>query len=100
MTDAEKRNEIAAMVVERNELRRTITCLTNKLDRIATALAQVAAAVKAEEPLSIVAGDSRGIAAGQDGVMLPPGEEIVETQTSLIVARERLAELERRIDSV
>ena len=98
MTREEQNAELIAMVAERNALRREIVCLENKLERIAQALRQVNAAIGAKSKLHVIQGD--GIAAGIDGVTLPPISDILETQNRRIEAEERLAVLNWRIDGV
>ena len=97
MTESERQIEIAAMVTERNTLRREITCLENKLERIVEALRGVIAAIASKKKLHVIQGD--GIASFE-GATLPPINDILETQNRLVEAEDRLALLDQRIDGV
>ena len=98
MTKGEQENEIAAMVAERNQLRRTIACLDNKLDRIEKALLHVGGAIRNRKRIYAVRDE--GITGLENGPPLPPVAEIMETQNQRLDAKQRLDEVERRIDSV
>ena len=98
MTEGDKAAEIAAMVTERNALRREIACIENKLDRIMRALSEVSGVLGGSGKLHVVQGD--GISIGLDGATLPPIEVIRETQNRLVAAKARVAVLDQRIDGV
>ena len=96
MTKDEQQSEIAAMVTKRNELRRTVACLEQKLDRISEALSEVRSAIREGEPLRSTT-DGEIFAAG-DGTPLPPVAEIARAQNDLLDASRRLEEVERRLE--
>ncbi len=98
MTDGEQQAEIAAMVAEKNALRREICCLENKQERIRNALSEVLSAMKAGHRLSVMRNE--GIVASGDGAILPPVESILETQNRLLDARKRLEVVTQRLDGV
>lgn len=98
MTENEKQVEIAAMVTERNELRRKINCLENKQDRISKALAEIKTALASSQKISAIQGG--GIVASADGAELPPVAEILDTHNQIVDAKARVEVLTERINNV
>lgn len=63
MNDDEQQAEIAAMVMERNSVRRDVNCLENKLDRIKHAMSLVQSGLGTDRKLVAIQGG---------GLPLPP----------------------------
>ncbi len=98
MTENEKNNEIGVMVSERNELRRTIVCLENKLDRITQALSKTQSSIAAKDSLSL--NTDGEIVFDNDLSTLPTPADIADVQNRRLDAENRLQELEKRLNSV
>ena len=98
MTDEERQAEIAAIVRERNSLRRDVICLENKLDRVKRAMSLVQSGLGTDRKLVAIQGG--GIAASTDAPEMPPANEILEAQNQLVAAKARLDVLNSRLDGV
>ena len=98
MTDGEQQAEIAAMVAEKNALRRKVSCLENKQERIRNALSEVLSTMNVGQRLSVMRNE--WIVASGDGAILPPVESHLETQNRLLDAKKRLEVVTQRLDGV
>lgn len=100
MTDGQNPGDIAALLAERNELRREIAGRESKWSRIRLAFGQVREDMELGKRLHKVTGEESGIIGRLDGAPLPEIGEILETHNRLLDARVELEEIERQLDSV
>ena len=94
MTEAETDAEIGAMVRERRDLRLTVACLQNKLERAGKAL-QMAAGI-AERG---AAGLENAQTAAFGGVEYPSAPELRSMVADIEAARERIRIIDGRLDT-
>ena len=94
MTDAEKDAAIVAMVRERRELRLTVTCMRERLE-------------KADKDLQIANGIANRGASGQENaqteifekIEYPSASELRSMVSDLKAARERIRVIDERLDA-